>query len=138
MLVAANERMNPEIKREWLEALRSNNYVQGRGQLRDADNSFCCLGVLCDLADRKGVVKSERATWQDWNGERLSDYFIYYSDQDGDRSLGGLPFAVQNWAGLVTSSGGYYSDLGTYETLADLNDLGATFEEIADVIEKHF
>lgn len=42
--------MNPGIKASWLEALRSGRYQQGQGQLR-WENSFCCLGVLCDIVD---------------------------------------------------------------------------------------
>ena len=50
--------MNPEIKREWVAALRSGKYEQGDGELRDpfkVTEKFCCLGVLCDiLKDRVG------------------------------------------------------------------------------------
>lgn len=41
--------MNKEIKLKWIEALRSGNYKQGRGQLRNHRNEYCCLGVLCDI-----------------------------------------------------------------------------------------
>jgi hypothetical protein len=37
------------VKELWLKALRSGEYKQGRGQLRDANNNFCCLGVLCNI-----------------------------------------------------------------------------------------
>ena len=40
--------MKPEIKERWLIALRSGNYQQGKGQLKDGDR-YCCLGVLCDI-----------------------------------------------------------------------------------------
>lgn len=42
-------KMRPKVKKEWIAALRSGDYRQGRGQLRSEDNSFCCLGVLCNL-----------------------------------------------------------------------------------------
>jgi len=41
--------MNLEIKQKWLEALRSGRYAQGQGILRNTNNEYCCLGVLCDL-----------------------------------------------------------------------------------------
>jgi|688.fasta_scaffold08051_1 hypothetical protein len=41
--------MNGELKAKWLEALRSGWYKQGQGRLRDENNQFCCLGVLCDV-----------------------------------------------------------------------------------------
>lgn len=45
--------MNEELKQKWIEALRSGKYKQGHGQLRDLDNRYCCLGVLCDVQGRK-------------------------------------------------------------------------------------
>lgn len=44
--------MNKELKRKWLKALRSGKYVQGQRQLRIDDDrpTFCCLGVLCEVA----------------------------------------------------------------------------------------
>lgn len=34
---------------EWIAALRSGKYKQGRAALRNADDTYCCMGVLCDL-----------------------------------------------------------------------------------------
>jgi hypothetical protein len=42
-------KLKPEVKAKWLEALRSGNYRQGRGLLRNLENDYCCLGVLCDV-----------------------------------------------------------------------------------------
>ena len=42
--------MNPELKEKWVKALRSGEYKQTFGRLRQ-DNSYCCLGVLCKVAD---------------------------------------------------------------------------------------
>lgn len=47
-------KMNPEVKAQWLEALRSDDYTQARCALRRDDEigtSMCCLGVLCDIVD---------------------------------------------------------------------------------------
>ena len=41
--------MDAEIKRKWVEALRSGKYKQGRDQLQNGD-TYCCLGVLCVVA----------------------------------------------------------------------------------------
>lgn len=46
--------MKPEIKRRWVAALRSGKYKQGEGSLctageTGAADTYCCLGVLCDL-----------------------------------------------------------------------------------------
>lgn len=44
------KRMDPALKAKWVKALESGAYVQGRGQLRTKDNTYCCLGVLCEVA----------------------------------------------------------------------------------------
>ncbi len=37
-------------RRRWIDALRSGKYTQGRNRLKNNDNSFCCLGVACDIS----------------------------------------------------------------------------------------
>lgn len=44
--------MDPDVKRRWLEALRSGRYKHGSGYLRSADNCFCAFGVLADVLRR--------------------------------------------------------------------------------------
>ena len=41
-----------KFKEEWIKALKSGNYVQGAGSLReDRDGTtYCCLGVACEVA----------------------------------------------------------------------------------------
>lgn len=34
---------------KWTEALVSGDYKQGNQTLRDKNNKYCCLGVLCDI-----------------------------------------------------------------------------------------
>ena len=47
--------MNPEIKKEWTERLRSGIKKQGNGLLKrrlpDGTFEYCCLGVLSELVD---------------------------------------------------------------------------------------
>lgn len=40
--------MNAEVKKQWVDALRSGKYKQGKGMLRSYDDKYCCLGVLLD------------------------------------------------------------------------------------------
>ena len=43
--------MDAELKRKWVEALRSGEYKQGDSKLHDPkSDAFCCLGVLCKVA----------------------------------------------------------------------------------------
>lgn len=118
--------MNPEIKKQWLEALRSGTYVQGRDRLRTVDNKFCCLGVLSDLAVEAGVGQ--------WEGLYFHDDS---DDEDGykDRSMANLTAGVIAWAGVPGEDPVIDSPSSRYSTAAGQNDRGASFEEIADMIE---
>lgn len=124
-------RMNPDVKAKWVEALRSGEYKQGKGQMHNREeNSYCCLGVLCDLAVKSGA-------WVIVENDGPS-YVMY----DG---LGGsLPPSVEQWAGLGTSDpalapadrdeedpdGEEY-----WQEASILNDSGLPFSQIADLIE---
>jgi hypothetical protein len=53
------------LKAEWVAALRSGEYRQGKNSLRcksieNGQYEYCCLGVLCDLA-----VKHGEGEWRD-------------------------------------------------------------------------
>lgn len=54
--------MTPELKAQWVAALRSEKYKQGIGLLRNRHDEYCCLGVLCELA---GLATSRTAK-DDW------------------------------------------------------------------------
>jgi hypothetical protein len=110
--------MNPEVKAKWVAALRSGRYQQGRQALRRG-HTFCCLGVLCDIS---GL------------GEWSDNWYCPAGDSHG--SLYHLPNPVIEWAGVESDSP--IVDLAdSAEYLTELNDAGKTFEEIADLIEKH-
>ena len=103
--------MKPEIKAQWLAALRSGDYQQGTALLHYEDR-FCCLGVLCDL-----YAKDTGNTWE----RHGSVCNMHRSDLL-------IPPQVQEWAGLK-----YPNPMA----LAHRNDKGATFEELAEVIEEN-
>lgn len=44
--------MKPELKENWIKALRSGKYTQTSNHLR-VNDGYCCLGVLCDVLDPK-------------------------------------------------------------------------------------
>ena len=55
--------MNPDMKKKWVEALRSGKYVQGSGSLRYTTYSgakHCCLGVLCEITGYKNSEAYDR------------------------------------------------------------------------------
>jgi len=134
--------MKQEIKAKWLQALRSGEYRQGRYTLRTSNNSFCCLGVLCDLYN-----KEDRGFWK-WEYCNNGAYSLV--DKNGnDFEETQLPWSVMEWAGLNEhnpsvnvarsddSASSLYDKEGCFEatTLIVLNDAGETFNRIADIIE---
>lgn len=111
--------MNPKIKAKWVAALRSNEYKQGTRQLRTAGNSFCCLGVLCNL---HAQAHPEIAARQARPGAYMGRSGI-------------APVAVRDWAGLLNCAGDSVHINGVLKELASHNDNGATFAQIAYAIE---
>lgn len=143
--------MNEEIKQEWVRRLRSGEYAQGQRYLRINDK-YCCLGVLCDMATEAGVVNGAP-------GSPLVNTVCYVNVNDPwDFNSQMLPYAVTDWAGIESvnakNPGVSISpelkpdnDLGlhpekmpefypAHTSLAQLNDLGYSFSQIADVIEE--
>lgn len=113
--------MNPEVKAKWVEALRSGRYRQCRSYLR-ADDAFCCLGVLCDI--------SGLAEWDQPGTAAHTAPGMYLGAETT------LPTAVMAWSGLRRDNPEVVLSDGAPYTLADLNDEGTSFKEIADVIER--
>ncbi len=111
--------MNAEIKKQWVEALRSGEYVQADSVLRAGPAEFCCLGVLCDLHR----IATAGPAWG------VADSYFDCTEY--------MPTVVSKWAGLPPGG-----DVALAEpvdgcfTLAEMNDNGQAFDEIADVIEK--
>lgn len=129
--------MNPEIKHQWLDRLRSAGYLQGKGTLKTVHNGqefHCCLGVLCEIAKEAGLV-SER-----YHGAPGDGIITFYDMRGGVQYEDFLPPVVVEWAGLpggnpVTR---FPLDDDNNATLSWLNDNGRTFREIADIIERDF
>lgn len=139
--------MNKEVKKLWVEALRSKEYPQTIGMLRrdvantGANAGFCCLGVLTDLACKAGVVMWEDDPRVLGTSEEVEDEVLLIAPDDDI-----LCDRVKNWAGLdlhdpVVDLGrqlevGLTVDEDTRYNISLINDKGATFEEIAKLIEE--
>lgn len=143
-------KMNPEVKTRWVDRLRSGEYKQGRDVLHRASrNTYCCLGVLCDIALEEGVID----WWDDAGSTYYGDFEAFQQDQDAksevDMLVAGadlysdtdLPQAVLNWAGLeetptIEFSSGKGRGVVQRASLAQVNDdFQKSFKEIADLIE---
>jgi hypothetical protein len=144
--------MRSEIKDLWVEAMRSGRYQQGRGCLsRTAEDSeeitYCCLGVLTDLAIQMGAIDG---AW-DWTEPDLEDHTVrgvrFSHDRGVESSV--LPLAVAEWAGLEETNPIIHDSEGVERNLSTMND-GMTvyrdhvpfhlvtaldFEQIADLVE---
>ena len=142
--------MKPEIKQAWVEALRSGEYTQGLQQLT-ANNRFCCLGVLCDIARKCGVVELREG--KDIQGiERLfygttEEHNIPHKpNADLGAKYEVLPKSVMEWSGLdvnnpelnIQDDDEDWRNNGPYPVpMAELNDeLGYGFNRLANLIEK--
>jgi hypothetical protein len=124
--------MKKTIKAKWVAALRSGDYRQIKGNLHQQAGEtlnlragYCCLGVLCDLAAREGVVAGSL--------NPRSGIWAYGADTD----TGVLPREVLDWAGLkdpdpVVPVG---DDVASLTTVND--DYLLPFSRIADLIEEH-
>jgi hypothetical protein len=58
--------MNTNIKQQWITALRNGEFVQGRETLRPTEDTYCCLGVLCELQGHRPIVNKEGEQVQLW------------------------------------------------------------------------
>ena len=101
-------RTRAEVYVLWLKKLRSGEYEQGIGRLRNGCR-FCPFGVLCDLASKDGGPK--------WDLHRFMGFG------------GSLPFVMREFMGMTK---------GSTEVLMDLNDTHKqSFNQIANYIEAH-
>lgn len=125
--------MNPEIKAQWVTALRSGEYKQGRGNLRwisAKGSTYCCLGVLSDLAVKAGI-----ACWSEGisSGEIIA----------GDHHDACIPVpAVCEWAGLDQGNSndkpiGHLIGMNDGMTDSEGKHKRYNFIEIADWIEEN-
>ena len=121
--------MDLEIKKLWIKALRSGDYLQGYSYLQQEGNRFCCLGVLSDLGIKAGVIE-----------ESLQKNMCYaYGDQ---QAVSKLCYEIKKWSGITFDYGDLEKKVTVHDSkcysLASLNDAGFTFQQIADVIEEQF
>jgi len=112
-----------EHRQQWVAALRSGKYQQGEKRLRTNDK-FCCLGVACDIS---GLGK-----WVHVAGSNMRGYFI-----DGIESQYELPDNVRDWLGVGSNFVGIMPRMISPDivNLANANDGGYNFGEIADIVE---
>lgn len=106
-------RTREEVLKIWVKALESGKYQQTQGMLReihdDGTSSYCCLGVLCDLAEKDGGPKFIEQMYEE-------DY----------------EFPPQFMSEFVLGSVDIASEL------AEMNDGGYDFRDIAKHIRENY
>lgn len=120
--------------KKWIAALRSKDFAQGREVLHnEATDTYCCLGVLCEVYQREvGGLQLQTVSGQSLELKRMFPVTAYNTNAFF------LPGCVQEWVGLATPHGDYYTGPhGTgLQSLSEDNDIhGLNFYEIADTIE---
>jgi len=98
--------MDANLKAMWVEALRSGEYKQGNGYL-EKNGLHCCLGVLCAIQDSEW-----KRYWQD---DAMEEEALYTEKLPPKLSASLTPTTCRH--------------------LANMNDDGSPFAEIADYIE---
>ena len=103
---------------DWLKALRSGKYQQGKGSLNPAIGKFCCLGVACDITIPENLKRNEDGLIK---GNKFL-FGLFPSDQsDAPEWLMELPHDFLKRTGIPIT------------VLND--DRHFSFEEIAEVLE---
>lgn len=141
---------NTELLQKWVDALRSGKYPMGYGRLAPRDDegneSYCCLGVACEVAGlRKWVnVDSEMHTYGNvvyasapdgWPFESATVLPPGFELPYGGDSKGYLCLNVNDHTGWDTVATPY----GGSVTLTECNDsMEFTQMQLADVIEFFF
>jgi len=124
--------VKPEIAEIWALALESGLYEQGKGHLvlhhpSSGPPKYCCLGVLCDLANKAGVKTPFGAAQEN----ALPGLGGWNFGTNGAN----LPDCVTEWAGMDSASGDFGP--GSIDSLMIHNDNGDSFPEIAAIIREH-
>lgn len=119
------KKLDPTFKAEWIAALRSDEFPQGRKYL-NRNNEYCCLGVRCELDVKAGLLEVKNVV----NG------IVWY-----DGSMAGTPSAttMRRWGlsddamnSLIIMNDGHEDNV-TGEYLQEPK----SFSEIADWIDEN-
>lgn len=155
------------LPHDWCDALRSGKYSQAQYVLRDMKDRMCCLGVRCDMHNpsfwKKQVVRDDKYDWTYgdpgadlFEEVQIPRYLLPILDlRDSTGSIAPADFFSSFDSSLMRKVKtldlatrlrplGFYRDptmqIDHYPifSLAELNDGGYNFFEIATVIEQRW
>lgn len=133
---------------QWLAALRSGVYTQTHNWLKRTDQDgitgHCCLGVLCEV---EGVESFEPEDKDEgyaycWKfGKYGSNAVLDTSFIEQAFTLGESGTLANAYVNVWDDPEDMENDLtpdNSYKSLAEMNDAGFSFAEIADILEACF
>lgn len=111
-----------ELRERWVKALRSGEYKQATGALTQmvgpSELGYCCLGVATDLVFQE-----------------CDNPFTKLELEQSLNESSYLPDRVMQLLGMVTHDGSRIDASSDQDNLAEENDGGASFDQIADMLE---
>lgn len=114
---------------DWVAALRSGKYKQGVGGLR-RDDRFCCLGVLCEIAEVPSFETVGAVTYYTYAFNEHIHGISYIPDRFVPSIISDLDLLK-----TIRKDDGNLNEL--MGQLMTMNDSGNySFNEIADFIEE--
>lgn len=137
-----------EARKMWIDRLRHGGLTQATGRLHRNKNdkdSYCCLGVACELFRENYPDKLKRVRHEDAeiSPGRENDHDKYINLDTGAIDVSILPLNVCRWLNIYSSglikNEAVNTECKGYSSLVSLNDNAEyTFAQIADVIEKDY
>lgn len=128
-----------ENARKWIAALKSGTFKQGKNYL-SYNGAYCCLGVACEIfSEQYNLVKTKVTSCTKYSSGNEDDIA---SGNEGDIAI--LIPTIANAIGLATLNGtpietlhGKVDKKTHLPCLAEDNDRGKTFVEIANLLSTH-
>lgn len=102
------------LQQEWVDKLRSGDYNQGQHKLRTVNNEYCCLGILEDTHNN--------------SKECTETHYEYFDTEHQECYYGTLCSQTRELIKIKPCQ---------VMILADMNDRGRSFDEIANYIEEN-
>lgn len=139
-----------ELFDKWVDALESGDYDQTRGTLTEYNyytekQAYCCLGVLCSISDCVSPVL-ETTEIPGKFGQRKDVPIGYTTNSidteflcesylpDADSKL--FEFIRRGWEDIATEVPEVSEATTLQSALANLNDSGADFKEVASTLRR--
>ena len=130
----------PLIEKVWIPALRSGDYKQGKGRLRDSKDRFCCLGVACDLIDPNAWDQYTGCEWRctvPGHGTYVASCALPPALPLGHVLCTKITPDDKIWKAAGYAGLRHPTDTSIQGLCIALNDAGQSFEFIADFLETY-